>query len=81
MKRNKWIELYHSALLEMADSEASYPDLSRSIALAQDAMEERRRELEKDQSHALERRALEHAFNNLQSAVQNMAGDAPSGRA
>ena len=81
MKRNKWIELYHSALLEMSDSEARFSDLSRSIALAQDAMRARSRELENDQGHVLERRALEHALHNLQSAVQNMAGNAPFGRA
>jgi hypothetical protein len=81
MKRNKWIELYHSALLEMADAEARFPDLSRSITVAQDAMEARRRELENDHTHALERKALDHAMNNLQSAAEDLAGNAPLGQA
>ncbi len=81
MKRNRWIELYHSALLEMAESDFRSTELNAYILLARDAMEARRRELPKDNTHDLERRALEHALHNLQSALQELASNAPPGRA
>ena len=81
MKRNKWIELYHLALLEMADSEMQYSELSACISMAQHAMEVRRRELENDEEHGLERKALDHAMLNLRSAVLELAEHAPAPRA
>ena len=81
MKRNKWIELYHSALLEMADSDLRSTELNQCILQAQDAMEARQRELSKDKTHDLERKALDHALRNLQSALQELASNAPPGRA
>ena len=81
MRRNKWIELYHSALLELAESELRFPELSECVAMAQDAMEARRQELQEDRSHDLERTALEHAMHNLRSAMLDLASKAPSGRA
>ena len=81
MKRNKWIELYHSALLEMAESDLRYPELSRCIASAQEAMQVRHQQLQVDDSHALEKRALEFALQNLQSAVQDLASRVTLSRA
>jgi|tagenome__1003787_1003787.scaffolds.fasta_scaffold18983396_1 hypothetical protein len=81
MKRNKWIELYHLALLEMADSELGYSEISACINMAQHAMEARRHELENDQQHDLERKALDHAMLNLRTAMLDMADHAPSSRA
>jgi len=81
MKRNRWIERYHSVLLELAESDLRFPELCRCIELAQEAMNTRSLELQNDQGHALERRALEHALQNLQSAMQNLAANASQGRA
>ncbi|HEY7095460.1 MAG TPA: hypothetical protein VH437_01970 [Terriglobales bacterium] len=81
MKRNKWIELYHSALLEMAESDLRLPELSKHIALAQEAMYSRREELRNDNNHDLERKALDHALRNLESAIEDLANNTPSGRA
>jgi hypothetical protein len=81
MKRNKWIELYHLALLEMADSDLQYSEINACISTAQEAMEARRRELENDPEHALERKALDHAMLNLRSAMIDLAEHAPTGRA
>ena len=80
MKRNKWIELYHLALLEMADSDLQYSEISARISTAQQAMEVRRRELENDPEHSLERKALDHAMLNLRSAMLDMADHAPTSR-
>jgi hypothetical protein len=81
MKRNKWIELYHLALLEMADSELGYAELNTCLTMAQNAMEVRRRELQNDREHDLERKALDHAMLNLNSAMLDLAEHAPTSRA
>jgi hypothetical protein len=81
MKRNKWIELYHLALLGMTDTELRHSEISTCITMAQHAMEARRLELENDQEHALERKALDHALLNLRSAILDMADHSSTGRA